>query len=460
MKRRFAFRRGWCQHALLLAVCIGSAGWLSAQGGPTFGVTVSPEVGRIVYWEDLYDPVTGEKGIQAAQFTCTVTAQNVPPDATLEYIWSPIIDLTQPPQPPPPSQGQLIVQPPGNTAEVTAYGLFPGIFTVRCTVIVHRPGFPDQSFPLEQACAAIGGPLSLSVYDSEPEISGTPQQDSYENSKPWYLQYFGYDPAEHPPDGAQRCQKGIVALRHGQPLTVWYEWSITPASKVKVVWFNGSTLEQSTEVRVAGIQGSGYGEVTPRVKYKMEWNGTVYEYWDNSDESPPPGKTSPNPEWYRFTVHEPDDSTVLAVVRGVEYCGQPYDPQRPDYDPTPPWCWRDDWQMMLKDNLGEPMPAVWVQERFTTEPPEGFLTNCRQDPIFVWTTGSGAGSPSLGLFVDYLAAAGDGIHFFYRVPQDPPRYGPLTHVYWAGTGSCTEGGIAVGTWTMRIWYDWTLHDKQ
>ncbi|RMG25496.1 MAG: hypothetical protein D6724_03925 [Armatimonadetes bacterium] len=121
-----------------------------------------------MYWEDLYDPVTGEKGIQAAQFTCTVTAQNVPPDATLEYIWSPIIDLTQPPQPPPPSQGRLIVQPPGNTAEVTAYGLFPGIFSVRCTVIVHRPGFPDQSFPLEQACAAIGGPLSLSVYDSEP----------------------------------------------------------------------------------------------------------------------------------------------------------------------------------------------------------------------------------------------------------------------------------------------------
>ncbi|MEW5883037.1 MAG: hypothetical protein AB1725_02290 [Armatimonadota bacterium] len=463
MKRRFAFRRGWCQHALVLAVCIGSAARLSAQGGPTFGITVGPEVGRIRYWENLYDPVTGERGIQAAQFTCTVTAQNVAPDATLEYIWSPVIDLTQPPQPPPPSQGQLIVQPPGNTAEVTAYGLFPGIFTVRCTVIVHRPGFPDQSYPLEQACAAIGGPLELSVYDGE---WGPPEHDFYQEDNPWYLQYFGYDPAEPPPEGAQSCQKGIVSVRFGQPLTVWYEWQITPAPLVRVLWFNGTSLSNSTSVKIGALSGSGYGEITPRVKYKMEWSGTVYEYWDNSDESPPPNMPGPTPNWYRFTAHAPVGTSRGGVERLVIYLGQPYDPLVPDYNPNPPWGCREDWTVFLVDNLGSGMPRVRVQERFITQVPEDFHTNCSGSEHFVWTTKGGiGGNVDVGSFVDLLGAfsgVGDpDWHFYFRVPPDPPRYGtaevPLLHVYWAGTDSCTAGGLNVGTWSMSLWYDWTTH---
>ncbi|MCH8275355.1 MAG: hypothetical protein IH851_11255 [Armatimonadetes bacterium] len=77
----------------------------------------------------------------------------------------------------------------------------------------------------------------------------------------------------------------------------------------------------------------------------------------------------------------------------------------------------------------------------------------------VWTTG-GQASPGI-FYVDIWYATsgvpwrpypGDSIEDYFSL-------GPLIHEYYAGTKSCTSGGISVGSWTMGHWHDATEHTK-
>ncbi|MCH8275140.1 MAG: hypothetical protein IH851_10155 [Armatimonadetes bacterium] len=111
--------------------------------------------------------------------------------------------------------------------------------------------------------------------------------------------------------------KGKAWTRLDQPATVFYEWVLTPPDKVKVIGHSGSTLENSDQIYIGATEGTGPAAIRPRVKYKMYFTEdgveTLWEYWDDSDETPPPGKTKTNVKWYRFTAHKPSDTDKLAV---------------------------------------------------------------------------------------------------------------------------------------------------
>ncbi|MCH8275139.1 MAG: hypothetical protein IH851_10150 [Armatimonadetes bacterium] len=115
--------------------------------------------------------------------------------------------------------------------------------------------------------------------------------------------------------------------------------------------------------------------------------------------------------------------------------------------------------MVLYDNIPSRMPKVWVQERFTPQPPPGMGWNGTTG--FTWVTGGKTPFSLRGTFYDYIATDDVTIPWtsFYADPQDDPIYGWLAHSYYAGTSSTTSGGVFVGRWTTGHWHDATYHEK-
>src|SRR5207253_594505 len=79
---------------------------------------------------------------------------------------------------------------------------------------------------------------------------------------------------------------------------------------------------------------------------------------DDSEETPPPGLSDSNPTWYCFTSHKPTSVVVHSQVTLKHQAGTEW----PDISGK--WTYIDMFFHVLKDQLGDGQPGVWVTERF------------------------------------------------------------------------------------------------
>ena len=285
-----------------------------------------------------------------------------------------------------------------------------------------------------------GGPLALSVENAR--FPNTPQHDLDREDKPWYLQYFGYDPTlPQPPDFAQQVQRGNVAS-FSQLEGVTYEWTV-PAG-LSLISHNGESMATSSALKVAGNAGSAAGALRVKLKYKYIYQGASYSVEDDSDETFPPGKNKANAAYYTFTCHAPaDTSQVGGTIRSG---GSPATGSQ-DYWET------DYYSYKLVDNVAQDMPLVWVTERWVGEIPADFEV---ASPLLNWTTTK----EPVGVFdlPDTLSSGHSATPF---LSTGPPLYGPWEHDYVAGTYSPNPShtGIIVGRYRLSIWTNWTKNDR-
>ncbi|RMG23246.1 MAG: hypothetical protein D6724_08770 [Armatimonadetes bacterium] len=374
--------------------------------------------------------------------------------------------------------------PPGNTQTATGHLYLPIIGTASCYVTVTNGGETLFEGWVTGECAAVGGPLTFDVYGGiEPPPRdgwpGTPSFDEYDLTKPWYLEYFGYDPrnvvAFHPNGPGQPAQRGLVCVALTQPqgpnYSTTYDWQL--AGPIVVIEpSDPSDLPTSAQIRIGATDGSAEGAIKPRVKYIFAWDGVVYGPFDDDSEQtpPPPERLQAGVNHYAFAAHKPADTKTLGFYHDPAWGGQ---------NPDGTYYYRDDWLMVLVDNRNQHMPWVWVQEVF--HKPDGSSYSQRElPPQFrvdgpgVWWTTSGKGTGLFwttpeevwGGFSDTLSFDGMLVYYprFWNGQEQPPFWN-LWHYYYAGTKDpfwprpLTGGGILVGSWNIRIWSNSTDHVK-
>jgi len=290
--------------------------------------------------------------------------------------------------------------------------------------------------------AAIGGPLSLGVTGKQSGLtapahdlnSGATGEDT---SKAWYLQYFGYDRSGGTvPAGYQASQFGTVAAG-GQPSGTTYGWAAETGLTIQT----GTTTNLSTidVYGTAGTAGAGK-KVTCTFHYTDPTDSSLTgSADDDSDETPPPGSSTANVNFYRFDVHAPAPTVGSTLSSHATT--------------TPPigYAVVDAYTMTLKDDGSAVMPQVWTVERLTN-PGGSSGEPCPTSAS--WTTL--AVGTNCGTWIDYLACGPLGSAV---VPPAGPWF-TETQKYYGGTNDTTNSstkGILVGTYYPKLWTNSTSH---
>jgi hypothetical protein len=446
-------------------------GWPVAAFGFDVEIVAADACEGLTYSAIKQSPYLTSTGTQYAEFDLQCTVTNLPPNATVTYQWSPV----QTENPPNPPAGAIWVPSPGTAASTPgwAYGGV-GLFTASCTVTVTAPSGGGQETALK-TFLVVGGPLQLVAYPFR-NADGTQHanyirtfdQDEDLETKPFYLQFFGYDPTVPHPQGAQlqRPQLGRVQPRFDQPdmgpdEPVQFLWEVPPGTKVRAK--AAATLAESSWIELAATQESGSGGIQPRCKFKVKFRGKWFEAWDDSPLSAPPGLVTPNPDYFRFTAHKPLDTLPNSAEDQQEDWG----------NAEFPYGWIRRTRPVVLDHLGQRMPDVWVQERFQPPtPPQGSDINTS---LVWWQTVRGNDEPLSGhpcgrFGLGSTGPYDNGWDNLWLRRTEPYRYADhpyapffdFVHHYYAGTKVTvgTGNGCFVGTYRIKLWTDRVEHIKE
>lgn len=408
--------------ASVVLSCTSPPGGLPEPGGPIRKVLFDGDgtaVKVLTYDEDFAQgnwPGAPE-GTQRASFALSLSGTQAQEgfSGPEEYEWLPL----RPTNPnPPPVDFALVMSGHGHGATETGNAYAPGVYTALCRVkYTHIATQTAYWFDFRGDCAVIGGPINIWVgWGSLP----TYEQDEDNPASPWYIQYFNYshwNPPASLNNRLQRTQDAWVEVPL-QPFGTTLDWvvpwpldsfilSIDPGSSFFDVFAEGAS--EPVEVRcLFGMTFTGmYGDVDSN-----------YDWDDTADT--PNLSVEPNPDGSKvmmtskITCHKPDD---------VE--------SRTSNSFTPPFptggasCGIVDY-MRLKDQLGQLMPGVWVQERFNpSDLPPGAQINDWQHNWVTLTVGF-EGLP-VGDF-----NTPDTIYYVWGPPSPFTVY-DLRQQYWAAT---------------------------
>lgn len=416
LRSHFSSPRRLAVPLLFLSLAASAAAQLGPPASPS-PVTISESSGKRVKGL-TYDGSTSP-GQQDVLFTFTVD-----PDAGYtSIVWS--VD------------GTAIAS--AQNSKTCPY-LAVGVGKHEVDVKVGYPGQPVHTGAL--TFAAIGGPLTTGITSGE---RYTPTTDLLAggSGSAKYLQYFGFDPSGDIPDGAQPPQMGTLApaLPQLDPGTA-YSWSTI--GNVSIV---GSSTNAS--VTVGANDQSGYGADGARLTFTYtDPNDTTLSgsAQDDSDQTPPPGETSTDPSFYRFTGHKPSDIVNFSKTNLSTTVG------------PPSWAIADIYRLQVFDQLGLYGAGVWVQERFPDAPPGGY-SGVNADGVH-WTTdpsGLLLDGATYNIAYDELAISLDEP---YPFADNVQAYMVRVQKYYGGTSSTSisGSGVYLGTFNCNFWTDQTQHN--
>ena len=367
-----------------------------------------------------------------------------------------------------------------HSATATGFAPRPGLWSGRCHVIARLSDNTEFEGIVEVQCVAVGGPLKVELVDKQ---DLAPKNDLHDKANPWYLQFFGFPPvATNLWPGAQPPQKAKLntlpqSIQTGAEANPRLEihWEIEEGANKAKIYFPASpaAIKKSGEIKIGATDKSNTGEVKVIAKFKVIWDGVEYgPFDDDTDESPFHLSTGEaekiNDNYRKFTCHKPKDTFVNGGPWNFLY----------QFGPT--YSWGDEWQMILRDHLEQPMGGVRVQEVFfnefgapypTLNLPVSFIRNTSGNP---WITAGltvtppgqeEVSGPPEGTFSDFIGIS----NWYVSVPKNlnPNPVFNFLHSYFAGTsnvswprpGEASGGGVFVGQWRMKIWTDDTEHTK-
>lgn len=290
--------------------------------------------------------------------------------------------------------------------------------------------------------AAIGGPLSLGV-TLPPGMPKTFVHDMQDVSKPFYIQYFGYDHASPPTNSQiQLTQDGTVTPTLVQPTGTTETWSYGSLYCPQIARdsnSNYSTISlQADSSKAAVTVGCTFSYTDP---VDPTLTGSTL---DDTSSTPQSAKSGSAMMVNQFDPHAPlktsldQNEALTASTFGVNtsssvgFTGTGY-------------------SIYLFDQQGQNMPGVWVNERFTSVPNGALAINVNSAADF-WTTQMPNSTSKLYWNVDPSGVfEWDNIWFSYTIPA---TFSSLTavHQYWAGSQSVSSnspgGGVNVGSYTI------------
>lgn len=451
-----------------------SSGATAVTTGATGGTTGAPPppLNEILFdgtpcevvtlaWDANAQPYMGApKGSQYKRVTLSMQYTPDPGWRVVDYTWGPLWN------------GAIGVatgvEVEGTGVGQTVHGgcYQPGIGGCNCTVHIRNDSTNTDSYPVfTSSCAVIGGPLTFSpesysysyvkdtfaFFNNGTELNyknqggqfstvtlTLPDQDDNNRAKPYYLQYFGFDPTGSIPTDSQPPRAHLTVAATGQPPGTTYTWTVSDPTVFRTT--NGG---QQTDTSLVGVAVAA-GSVTVKCNYSLTYsnlNGSASAQVDDDTD------TTSNPRDPTITLvrtincHEPHDTAKQswkwywpAGIVSVSQTGQVV----PDGSTYAGEC--D--EIAVTSQLGVHMPGVWIQERFTSTVPPDFTVNQGSGPS--WSTAGTGDMAHLGNFYyDYI-----GYH--WTLAAAPWQSFSLTHHYWAATKATTTGGIDVGTWTMTF----------
>ncbi|HVT12128.1 MAG TPA: hypothetical protein VHE55_07660 [Fimbriimonadaceae bacterium] len=402
---------------------------------PPATVTVSPRVKGLSFVTDH----------QEASYGCSISFSD--PNY---HIWSDADDPTH-------AQGYgytwtgLDYRGHQHDASPTGYATATGRYAAACTlkIVANVPGaLPFDVGPYSKACFAIGGPLTPGVILGSTGSLTPPADGGSYSAK--YIQYLGYVfNGSAPDDYTQIPQLGSMQAGP-QPDGTTYSWSIEGNGTFTF----GTPPPSTSQVDISATQQSGFGSIHVKCTFNFTNpdpdDPCSGQADDDSESTPPPGSATTAPDYYHFTSHRPDTTSVVRPSPIVT---------------TGPPLWGVDYedQLYLYDHLNTPMPGCWVQERYPTSPPSWDTVN---DINTWWTTGPGGAFGRMDdngvwhLFPDTLAISAETAWTSVDHPNDPVL--SIVQELWAGTRDTRvypeASGVHVANYTLKYWTDQILRN--
>ncbi|MCC6402958.1 MAG: hypothetical protein IT207_03020 [Fimbriimonadaceae bacterium] len=407
-------------------------------------------------------------GCHFAEFDLSCEVTGTPPGSSVTYQW---VNVVQQGQTNPPA-GAIWVPSPGTSPATVGWAFdTTGLFTAECVVTLTLPDGSKQEQLAMVSFLAAGGPLKLGIATGEDSWQGAHEaafvpsieHDESVASNPYYLQYFNYDPtgnsfpvlSQRPQLGTVQFQMEVVNDLPGMEGETTFLWSLGAGLGA----MPGQTpYEARSKLRVGALAASGVAGIMPRCSQVVRFRGRTYTIQDNSDQSPPPGVATgePNINAFCFTAHRPQDmqnNPADDVELAASAPGKPYG-------------WEMRSRPVLVDNVGQRMPFVWIQERFQPPPPPPTWQINTQDVY--WTTESGAsgahpsgrlGEGANSLAYDRLAIFSIDPHLYTTNPA-VPLYNMVHHYYAANRRTVGTTGVFAGTYRIKFWTDKVQHIKE
>jgi hypothetical protein len=357
-----------------------------------------------------------------AAFGVKATAVNPAPGATLYYRWSSAG-----------SGGTLeFDNPNAQTTTARAVGPMKGYPT--CTVVAVANG-NHASGTDSRVCAAIGGPITTTI--STPAGMNHYLNDGNDPAKSRYLTNYGYSHASAAPAFSQATQRALLSVG-GQPTGTTVTWTLPNSTYSPTL----QTNPNATQIEVCA-EGP-FQDGVPVAHFSFSGDGISGTADDDSATTQVQQGTGPSATWvalvYKLSGHQPKELTDE-----IHPADQTYTPA----SGAVAWTNYAFYKYRLKDTFGDPMPGVWVQERFTTPVPAGFRINGNNEQ---WTTLRVSTPSAPGMHAD------DGYfhqwdRLWFTWGATPTTTVSFTHVYFAGnrnTASTATTGINLGAYTMTF----------
>lgn len=512
---------------VLVLVASLALGQLPPPAQPEFRIDFNTRIKDIHWAGGFRVPYTGKIGTPLAQFYLSAVPISVPANWTgLTYHWDEVeVDIDDqeeggPPWLPP--TNRLLVTSPGTGQNIWGRAYMTGLYTTRCTVHYYDTilqALGEYVIPTTKQVYVLGGPLEFSVKPPGFGNPAPPNRDAFE-SGPHYLQYFNYDPAflfqSNFPGMVQRAQTGHVEVQYAQPGDVPHiDWELDGA--IKFVGECASEPQLFTEIDVGATGSSTPGAITvdATIYVTVDIDGIQVTMPSEIDPMEWPAYDPDTGDWFedddifKFTSHEPKDIVETAPHAYVNWY------------PLPDSGFDAHQYFEVTDTNGVPMPALWVQERFsfgvsywwgdwnestgqpydypneywgyiysinTAGPGVGFRTNLNSGgpsinpnywiSTFPWTTSPPPtdSSPLMrGVFTspDIFTIHLPSQSWPYTGAGGLPPFFDFTHTYHAATKDAfwsppgilppwtvSTLEIKVGTYLLKMWTDHMTHIKQ
>ena len=378
---------------------------------------------------------------QEGVFDVSVTMGAPPPGDFYLYSWS--------------SQDGALAFDDPSAASTRARSSVTGIFYITCGVSQVRLGWVGMIPMLtlvadgvgSQECAAIGGPIGVSVAGNE---KPTYNHDRNDKAKSWYMTYYRTG-EETTHDATMTIDGQPTITRNGILKGTTISWTLpgnTATTNPKTTSFaaNGGIASQPLSLLVKATGTSKDGE--PKVHFHFD-DGVISG--DADDDSAETQYRFVDPMTQVVTwlplVYEVSGHVPTSLVRATPPVQDEPITQPPGYT-----YWTDKARLkyVVKDFDGDAMPGVFVQERFTDANPLGLQTN-KTNP-FVWfsirvaAVDSGLVDADDGTFQQF-----DFLQYTWPVGDAGTKM--TTHAYYGGTKDASDSattGILFGSATITF----------
>jgi hypothetical protein len=298
--------------------------------------------------------------------------------------------------------------------------------------------------------AAIGGPLTLGVI---PASSGPPTfvNDQENVAQPFYIQSFGYAHSSPPTNSlVQLTQDGSAAVMLGQPAGTTETWSYGSLYCPQLAASPGTNYtsitlqaDSGSSALVKGNSSTGPSTIACQFNYTDPTDSSLSGSAQDDTTSTPQSAGSTVMMVDQFDAHQPQSASQSSAV--------PMTPGEENVTTSSTLGFvGTQYSMYLYDQLGQQMPGVWVQERFSSVPTGVLSIEVNSNGTFWITQMPPDTVPAHWNLFPSGVFKWDYLWFTYAIPITF-QGATADHQYWAGTKSISStvaGGIEVGDFTI------------